>query len=113
MEAGLGYNHSCHTDHIHTGGGQPRGAQHCAPQGHVGDAVQNTTGQFNQKARLNLCSVPECLQVGAFRTPVTTPVLCTGQPKISRKARPEARASLTVCVQKPGATGKGQVRSES
>lgn len=53
--------------------------------------MQNTTGQLERKARSYLCSVQECLQVGAFRIPVTTHVLCSQEVSLRSAERPAQR----------------------
>lgn len=74
-----------------TRGGQPSGAQCCGLQGHVGDTVRNTSGLFDRKPRSNLGSVQERLQVGAFRTPATTRVLCLREVSLRSAERPVQR----------------------
>ena len=82
-----------------TRGGQPSRAQCCGLQGHVGDTVRNTSGQFDRKPRSNLGSVQERLQVGAFRTPATTRVLCLREVSLRSAERP---------VQRPEPAGKAK-----
>lgn len=120
---GLGYSNSCHTEHIHTrwpahGSSSLRPAQ--------GSSTLRTAGprgrrraKHNRPTRekgqvISLLSPGMCPGWGLQNTcDHTCPLFAGGQPKISRKARPEARASLTVWVRKPGATRKGRVGSES